>query len=217
LRVTAPILFGALFLPDLVAELLTRYPEVQLTLDLTDRVVDLVNEGYDVAIRAGALSDSSWIAHKLGQAMHRLFASPTYLRAHGTPVKPRDLADHDCLIVGTQPHAVWPFRSGRKAQHISVRGRLASNNFLVVRDAAIAGLGICRIPGFLALEAMRRGKLVAVLDEHLHDPTPMHVIYPSARHVSPKVRAFVDLVRARLGTQPFVSGDEPMRTRAAAR
>lgn len=208
LRVTAPMLFGVLFLPELVAEFLTTYPEVQLSLDLSDRAVDLVNEGYDLAIRAGVLADSSWIAHKLGGAPLQLLASPAYLRARGTPSRPEELTEHDCLIFGTQPRAVWPFGGGRRARSVSVRGRMASNNFLVLRDAAIAGLGICRIPGFLAVEAARRRRLVTLLDEHVHDPTPLHVVYPSARHVSPKVRAFVDFVRARLGQRPFVTSSE---------
>lgn len=213
LRVTAPVLFGVLFLPDLVAEFLDRYPEVQLSLDLTDRNVDLVEEGYDVAIRAGALADSSFVAHKLGGTPFQLFASPAYLRARGTPTRVEDLAEHDCLVLGTQTQAVWPFRGARRAHQVAVRGRLAANNFLLLRDAAIAGLGICRIPGFLAIEAVRRGRLVTVLDGEQQDPTPMSVLYPSARHVSPKVRAFVGFLRARLGGRPFLTSSELSRPR----
>jgi len=213
LRVTAPMLFGLLFLPELVAEFLARYPEVQLSLDLSDRQVDLVEEGYDLAIRAGALPDSSWIAHKLGASPFQLFASPAYLRARGTPARLEELADHDCLVLGTQTQAVWTFRVARRARQVSVRGRLAANSFLVLRDAAIAGLGVCRIPGFLAIDAVKRGRLVPLLGDEAEDPAPLHVVYPSARHVSPKVRAFGDFVRAHLGGRPFVTASELVASR----
>jgi DNA-binding transcriptional LysR family regulator len=195
LRVTAPANFGAMMFPQLVAAFMRAEPHVQVSVDFTDRQVDLVEDGYDVAVRAGALADSSMIAHRLGSSPFLLVASPTYLRTHGTPKAPRDLAKHDCLIFGLASPASWVFETSRRRVSVDVKGPLSANSFSVVREAAIAGLGIARVPSFFAAEGIRTGQLRALLERYAPPPAALNILYPSARQLSPKVRAFVAFVR----------------------
>jgi DNA-binding transcriptional LysR family regulator len=203
LRLTASINFGLLFLPAVVREFLAEHPEVQVTIDLSDRMVDLVEEGFDLAIRAGALPDSSFVAQRLGGTQLGIFASPGYLKKRGIPKTPDELAVHDCLIYGLSLATTWAFRGVRKPRQLPVTGRLVSNNYLFLRDAATAGLGIVRAPELIALEGLRRGRLQTVLDDFLLPETPIHVIYPSARQLSPKVRAFVAFLKTRFSPPPW--------------
>lgn len=205
LRLTAPVNFGLLLLPQLLAEFLLAHPTVRVDVDLSDRHVDLIEERFDVAIRAGALRDSSLVAHRLNGARLLVVASPAYLRRKRKPQAPADLREHGCLIYGPSEAAVWAFSDGGEPVSVEVRGPLCVNNFFVLRDAAAAGLGIARVPDIIAAQAIADRRLVTLLDAFTPPEVPINVIYPSARYLSAKVRAFVDFMRARL------SGELPGR------
>lgn len=193
LRVTAPQTFAEQFLGDFVARFSRQYPEVRITLDLNDRFVDLIAEGFDVALRAGALPDSSLRARLLAISPTHCFASPAYLKRRGTPKSPADLAQHDVLAYGTdEALAKWPFEVRGRKKLVPLRPLVTVNSFLLLRKLAEEGLGITRLPaGILATETTR-GPLVPVLEEFVVPPTPMHAVYPPGKHLSPRVRAFLD-------------------------
>jgi len=203
LRISASFNFGLPFLPEIVREYLGSFPHTRVAVNLTDRFVDLVEEGMDLAIRAGPLPDSSLVAYRLGGTQLTLFASPGYLERRGRPTRPEELAEHDCLVYGLSSSATWTFQvPGRPAQ-VHVQGRLAADSYLLLREAAVAGLGIARLPAFLALEPGRRGALEEVLADLTPPEAPVHAVYPSARHVPRRVRAFVKLLKDRFAAPPW--------------
>lgn len=200
LRITAPLVFGQLFLGPVVSSFLTAWPEVRVEISLSDRRVDLIEEGFDLAVRIGTLDDSSMIARRLGQAPLVCCASPDYLARRGVPRVPADLERHDCLMYEySSTTASW-----RLSQDTTVRvsGRLVSNNGDLLRSAAVAGLGVVMSPRFIVGPDLRAGRLVTVLDEHLQQTGGIWAIYPANRHLSTKVRAFVDHAIAALGPEP---------------
>jgi DNA-binding transcriptional LysR family regulator len=192
LRVSMPIDMGISSGSVLLARYLTQYPEVRVVADISNRRVDLVREGFDAAVRAGELDDSSLVAARVGLTTVHVYGSAAYLRKRGVPQTPEELVDHDCILFGQATEAVWTFAGARQPKQVRVRGRVAANNLRVVRDLAAAGLGLAQLPGVMAFE---RPRLRAVLDEFRMPPRPMQVVYPSARHLSPKVHAFVALMR----------------------
>lgn len=198
LCVTATIEGGQFLLAPLFAEYARRYPGVQLDVFLADRHVDLIEEGVDLAIRVGALPDSSFVARRLTlRGSLRLYASPSYLKVRGTPRRPSDLAAHDCLIMTGQSQPLrWPFTVSRKAVTVTVKPRAQANSFVVIRELATAGLGIARLPDSIAEAALQAGTLRPVLEAFLAVTSGswLHAVYPSARNLSPKVRAFLDLL-----------------------
>ncbi|HEX2669330.1 MAG TPA: LysR substrate-binding domain-containing protein [Polyangiaceae bacterium] len=198
LRVTATVEGGQFLLAPLFAEYARRYPLVELDVFLADRQVDLIEEGVDLAIRAGALPDSSFVARRLGVPHGlRVYASPGYLKAHGTPRRPRDLANRDCLIMTAQSQPRrWPFTVARKPVSITVKARAQANSFVVIRELACRGLGIARLPLPIAQPAVDAGNLLPLLDAFAQPAKGggLHAVYPSARHLSAKVRALLDLL-----------------------
>jgi DNA-binding transcriptional LysR family regulator len=197
LRVTATLEGGQFLFAPIFAEYARRFPEVELSVVLADRQIDLIEEGIDVAIRSGPLADSGLVAHRLRvPGGMGYYASPAYLAARGVPRRPRDLERHDCLIMsGQREPRVWQFSVGKKALPVSVRPRAEANSFVVVGEFAKAGLGIARMPAYVASASVASGALVSVLDRYLAiAPGPLHAIYPSARHLSPKVRALLELL-----------------------
>jgi DNA-binding transcriptional LysR family regulator len=202
LRVTATVEGGQYLLAPVLSEYARRYPAVELEVLLTDRQVDLIGEGFDFALRAGELADSSLVARKLRLSGGlRLYASPSYLAQRGEPRRPEQLAKHDCLIMSSQSRpAVWRFQSQRKVMEINVRTRARANSFVVLRELAVAGLGIVRMPDYLGADAEAAGTLRPLLDRFAPTVSPLHAVYPSARHLSPKVRALIELLDARLAS-----------------
>jgi DNA-binding transcriptional LysR family regulator len=188
-----------------VADFASRYPAVRFELNFDDRRIDLVAEGYDVAVRIAQLADTSLIARKLGAVRTRTVASPAYVEAHGTPVTPHELAQHECLVVGLDgAGSTWRF-SGERELAVKVRPRLAVSSVEGLVAPALAGLGIARIPEAVLCEEIRLGKLVAVLADW-DSRVPVHAVYPPGRNQSPKVRRFVDhLVHAFAGA-PWACG-----------
>jgi DNA-binding transcriptional LysR family regulator len=197
LRVNAPVSYGVHALTPVIAEYLAAYPEVEVDLTVNDRVIDLVEEGIEVAVRVGVLADSGLIARPLAPYQLMICASPDYLAKFGQPRKPADLARHNCLAFDRwgAPH-VWTFENGESAP---VRGVLRTNNGEALRVAALRGLGIIQQPRVLVADDIHSGRLVRVLSDYELPSRPMHLVYLPDRRPTPKLRTFIDFVLARLG------------------
>ncbi len=201
LRISASVVLGQALLPPLVAEFGSRYPEVQLFVDLSNRRVDLLEEGFDLAIRSGVLPDSSLVARTLGRAAARLYAAPSYLHQRGQPREPDELADH--LLIDNAPTTTthrWTLShdDGRDAT-VPVRFRLAGNDPVLLREVAAQGEGIVSLPDFVAAPAVAERRLVPVLPPWATRRVDVHAVFPSHKSLSPALRAFVDLAALRLG------------------
>lgn len=200
IRLTAAVTFGVRHLGPLVAAFLARYPSVALDVSLSDRIVDLVEEGFDLGVRIGAVGTESLAARKLGETRLVVCASPDYLAAHGTPQVPEDLAGHNCLTYEyVSPRDQWRFReaSGRE-RSVRVKGSLHSNNGELHAEAAAGGVGIAFEPDMIVMPYVRAGRLVPLLEGFLPPPMPIYAAYPSRKHLSAKVRVFVDFLAERL-------------------
>jgi DNA-binding transcriptional LysR family regulator len=196
LRVTIPLNFS--FLGPIAAEFLERYPEVQLEVVGTDRRVDLVAEGFDLAVRAGRLTDSTLVARRLGSIDRVVVASPAYLEARGAPRSPGELEEHDCLLFGGgREGSVWALQSGSRTVEVPVRSRLVVNDYDMLHEAALAGSGVALLGTFGCASDLSAGRLQRLLPDWSSPGTPVHAVYPSTRHRSPTVTAFVDLLRER--------------------
>lgn len=205
LRVTMSATFGRLYISPLLPEFLAHYPRVRISVDLTDQRVDLVSAGIDLAIRIGALDDSSLVARKLTTNRRVLCASPTYLRQHGTPRTPKDLAAHECLLLvghaGRQD--LWRFHDRSGSEIVQrVGGRFESNQGELLRDAAVAGQGIALHSTWHVCDDLRAGRLQVLLSEYALAETGIHAVMPQRRLVPPRVSAFVDFLAERLGDPP---------------
>jgi DNA-binding transcriptional LysR family regulator len=203
LSVTAPVLFGNLHVTPIVADYLQRYPDVDAHCLFVDRVVNLIDEGLDVAVRIGELPDSSLRAVAVGRVRRMLVASPAYLAAHGHPQRPEDLARHT-LIQPTQvaPYPEWRFAEGGRPLVQRIRPRLRTTTNDAARAAAASGLGITRLLSYQAAEALARGELLPLLQDFEPPPLPVNVVHHQGRHMTQKVRAFVDLAVDALRANP---------------
>ncbi|WP_236183205.1 LysR family transcriptional regulator [Pseudomonas juntendi] len=198
LRLSAPLSFAMAHLGCLLTEFLQLHAQVDVEVDLSDRAVDLIGEGYDLALRIGALEDSSLIARRIADVQRVYCASPSYLAARGVPAKPEDLAGHDCLPYGHSRQVQWQFRQAGKAQAIQVAGRMRANNGEILRDAAIAGMGVTYLPTFIVGQALADGRLVTVLDDWRPPVLQLSAVYPQHRQVARPVQGFVNFLRERL-------------------
>jgi DNA-binding transcriptional LysR family regulator len=203
LKATASVVFGQLYLGPLIPELLAHFPELSIDLSLTNRFVDLVDEGIDLAIRIGSLTDSRLIARRLCNNKRVLVATPGYLRQHGTPKSLADLRDHDCILFTAfaKPRE-WRLIGPEGPATVNVSGRLATNNVEVASTAAKQGLGITVGATLSVGKALLSGELVRVLPEYEFEPTAVFAVYPSARQLSTKVRATVDFLVERMTDPP---------------
>jgi len=202
LRVTAPISFGTHALAPAIIDYLALFPEVEIDLSLNDRVVDLVDEGYEVAIRVGALPDSSLVARPLAPYRMRLCASPDYLRRHGTPRRPEDLVGHNCLcFVYARSGSEWRFTGPEGDSEITIKGRLQINNGDALRTAARKGFGIVLQPAVVIEEDIVSGALVPLLDGYTPPAFPMQIVYLPDRRPTPKLRSFIDFVAGRFAAR----------------
>lgn len=198
--VTAPVMFGRLHVAPTVTTFLGAYPEMRAELFLLDRIVDLLEEGIDVAIRIGLLPDSSLIAVPLGATRIVVCASPAYLGRHGVPALPADLARHSCIdFTGLASHNdEWEFQQDGLVQRVRVQPILRTNQVDSTLDACTNGLGCARLLAYQAHQLLLSGKLVRVLKEYEPAPLPVNLVYPHSRLMSPRVRAFVDWAVPRL-------------------
>jgi DNA-binding transcriptional LysR family regulator len=208
LRVTAPV--NAAFLGPIVSDFLERYPEVRVELLCTGRSVDLVEERFDLGIRAGMLADSTLIARSLGTVRWFLVASPAYLKKHGRPRSPEDLKEHDCLFFGAGPESVnLRLEDGDRSAQVTLSARLVVSDMDILHAVVIAGLGIGLLAAFHCAEELRARRLERVLRDWNAPATPVHVVYPSTRHLSPKVKSFVDHLQERMTPPPWELGPMP--------
>lgn len=215
LRVTLPLDFS--FLGPAIASFAAQYPEVQLELVCTDRVVDLVDDGFDLGIRAGRLADSSLVARTLAEIEGYLVASEALLADVGTPKHPQELATLPCVAFGAGTgQGAWRLVRDGKTVTVALAPRLVVNDFDLLAEAALSGLGFALLPAFRCREALDDGRLRRVLADWCSPPTPVSVVYPSTRHLSPKVRAFVDHLRDAMSPPPW-SRAPAKRPRAKAR
>lgn len=194
LRLSCGVEFGMLAVNRWVRNYLLRHPHVNVDLEMTGRVVDLVHEGFDLAVRVGPLADSTLAARKLGELRYGLFAAPGYLHRHPPPRQPGDLAQHALIrFSGSRLRLVWTFTRGADTQRVEPVARLNANNSFAVRDAAVDALGIAQLPLLLAQPEVDAGRLVPVLADWQLPSAPVHAVFASARYLTPKVRAFIDL------------------------
>ena len=203
LRVTIPLVFGVLHIAPLIADYLSIYPEAKLDFTLDDRNIDLVNEGYDLAIRIGNLAETGLIARKFAKDAVVVCGSPEYFRRHGVPRVPEDLMNHSCLGYSYDDSGnEWRFR-GPDGEHIvQVKGNLRANNVDLLRVAALGGAGIVLQPRFLVGADLRAGRLQSVLAEYKSRELGIYAVYPSRKYLSAKVRSFIDFLAERFGPNP---------------
>lgn len=210
LRLTMPVELGMKFMGRVIAEFMQRYPEVSIEVDLSGRMVKLVEEGFDLALRIGEFSDSSLVARRLGNLSGRFFASPAYVGRHGLPKKPEDLAAHEVILfMQARENTLLLFRAPlRKGEQgpgcrLTVKGRLTVNNSSLACDAAAAGLGIALVPGFLSADAVAAGQLLPVLPEYRVCHGGLYAMYPSREHMPVALRTFLDFLGERMNEHPW--------------
>ena len=205
LKVTTSLAFATHQLAPVLSEFLARHPAVQLELLPTDRVIDMVEEGVDIAIRIGRLADTSFMARKIGEDKRLICAAPDYLARHGTPRQPEDLMRHACIVSRERPHLNrWEFRVGGEVREIEVSGRVAVNEGEAQMQFALQGVGIVRLTRLTVAQAIREGRLVSLLDDFSADqPVPIHAVYPHRRHLAPKVPAFVNFLIEKFTPPPW--------------
>ncbi len=202
LRLNAPLEFGRTHLAGPLADFAAAHPALQVHVDLTDRFVDLVEEGYDLAVRIAALTDSSLVARRLAPCRRVLCASPTYLAVHGAPRRPEELRGHEGIDYAHTLGREWPFRAARGRVTVSVPARLRTNNGELMRRLALAGLGVALLPTFTVADDLRAGRLVEVLPGQLDADTTISAVYPHRRLLEPKVRLLVDHLARSFGSEP---------------
>jgi DNA-binding transcriptional LysR family regulator len=199
LRVTAPILFGRLHVLPIVTEFLARFPDVSAALTLLDRPVDLVEEALDVAVRIGALAESSAVATRVGAVDRVVVASPDYLARRGTPPAPADLGSHAIVaFAGISGIERWVFGTDTAEMSVAIRPRLVVTTAEAAIDAARSGFGLTRVLSYQAAADIAGGSLRRVLTAHEGDELPIHLVFPGGRHPPPKLRAFLDFATPRL-------------------
>jgi len=208
LKLSVPISFGAVELGPALLDFATAYPTVGLDVSFSDRNVNLVDEGFDAVVRIGELADSPLVARRLAAVRVVTCASPGYLAADGVPQEPAELIARNLIIdLNRRDPFVWQFGRGEGSRHLPVDGRLRFSSAHACLAAARAGFGIARIPAFVAADDLRAGRIVALMRDYEPDPVAVHAVYPHARHLAAKVRAFVDfLVRRFAGEPPWHQG-----------
>ncbi|MDO9127460.1 MAG: LysR family transcriptional regulator [Parvibaculum sp.] len=201
LRVNAPMSFGIRQLGPVMPEFLARYPDLNVDLTLNDRRVDLIEEGFDVSLRVSALTDSSLIARQLAPVERYLVGAPAYFEKHGMPKHPADVADHDFLLYTllARPNLLEMENAAGERQQVQLKGKFLCNNADAMEGILLTGGGLTLSPDFICHQALASGALVRILPDWFVPPLTLHVIYPHARHLAAKVRAFVDFTVEKFG------------------
>ena len=195
IRLSAPLSFAVAHLGCILPQFLQRYPQVTVEVDLSDRPVDLLGEGYDVVLRIGVLEDSSLIARRIASIPRVYCCSPAYQAAHGAPSTPEDLVHHECLPYGHGRQVHWQFQHKGRPLTQAVSGRIRANNGDLLKDAAIAGLGITYLPLFIVGDALADGRLVRVLDDFATDALQLSAVYPQHRQGSRPVQVLIEFLK----------------------
>ncbi|RDE22919.1 LysR family transcriptional regulator [Motiliproteus coralliicola] len=198
LRISAPGVSGQLFLPKVIRRFMARYPEVEVDMVIQDRFDDLIEQGFDLAIRTGTLEDSSLICKRLVTSCWHAFASPSYLQQHGSPQSLEELTQHECLLFSHQQtgEADWPCISPEGEASIRVNGRFRANSLLALCEAALDGMGIAFLPLYMVRHERASGELVPVMESLLYRRVGIYALYPQSRYLPPKTRAFIELLEA---------------------
>ena len=204
LRIATSVGFGVRHMDRAITEYLQRYPGVEVDLTLNDRVVDLVEEGFDLAVRVAKQIDPGLVARRLTRARTVACASPGYLKMHGTPKSPEQLTGHNCLTFAySSLQNDWRFRRKNVERTVRVSGNLRGNNGDILVSAAIEGLGVILEPTFLVFEALRQKRLVRILSDWEADEFSVFAVYPNRKFLPPKVRSFIDFLADRFGPEPY--------------
>jgi LysR family transcriptional regulator for bpeEF and oprC len=202
LRVSCPTLLGRSHVLPHLKTILNLYPEMEIDLQISDRFIDLIEEGVDLAIRIGVLKDSALKARRIGFARRICVAGNEYLAAHGVPRFPQDLRSHECIVYTLSPGAgVWQFRD----RQVKVRGRLRVNSPDGVRGAVLDGLGIAYAPEWLLQDAVRDGRAVPLLLDHSAPPSPIHIVYAANRLLPARARLFTDFIAEQFARDPALN------------
>lgn len=197
LVISVPMDFGYRFIAPSLHRFIEAHPNLLVDIEYSDRKVDLVAEGYDIALRIGYLQDSSLVAKKIARSTLHFVASPDYLAKHGTPKTPEDLENHDCLLykaLGNQVY--WTFNNQHRTEKVKMNSKLICNNGLTLTQLAKSGLGIINSPYFLIDKELQSGELVEILADYRQQELDLHLIYPNRRHLPAKVRAFMDFIES---------------------
>lgn len=205
LRINAPMSFGTMHLAPAIADFMVSHPKLNVILSLNDRQVDPVAEGFDITVRIGTpMESTTLIDHRIVEARRVICASPDYLKTQGRPDEPRDLAKHDCLHYAPGSEgATWRLMKGSKSYDVGIRSRMTSNNGEVLLAAAVENLGITLLPTFIVGADLQAGRLVTVLDDFTPPPLYLCLLYPPNRHLSPRLRLFVDFFHERFADRPY--------------
>jgi DNA-binding transcriptional LysR family regulator len=201
LKINTGNAFGYRQLMPALPEFLARHPDLTVQLSFADSRVDLIDSGDDVAVRTGAVEDERLVARKIAESYRMICASPAYLARRGTPKRPEDLCEHDCVLMAGMPRlSRWPFRSGI----VEATGPVRADSANAVLELALAGMGLIRFSDFALADHVRAGRLVPVLaDWHVRENFPIWAVYPPTRHKVPKTAAFVEFLKARFGHAPW--------------
>jgi DNA-binding transcriptional LysR family regulator len=206
-RIAAPMSFGTMVLAPLLFSFLRRHSRLEVALNLDDRMVDILGEGYDLAIRIGRLRDSSLVARKLAVSPRVVCCSPDYVKKNGLPSTIEEIANHSCIgYANTHSSQLWQFDPGRRGDEprsLTIRSRIVANNGEAMRDAAIAGLGLAVLPVFIVAKALANGELINALPDARPVDDTIYAIYPHTRHVAQKVRAIIDHLVQALADPPW--------------
>lgn len=192
LRMTCAVAYGERFIVPLVNAFMARHPQLRVDIELSNRPLDLVHEGLDLAIRLGRLQDSRLVATRLAPRVMYLCAAPSYLERYGRPHSLSELARHNCLVGSSDQ---WTFQQDGKEQSLRVQGNWRCNSGQAVLDAALRGFGLCQLPDYYVLDHLKSGELVSLLEQHRPPNNAVWALYPQQRHLSPKVRQLVDALR----------------------
>lgn len=195
IKLTAPVTFGEQQLLPLINDFMLRYPDIEVTTFLSNQKVDLVKEGYDLAVSIGRLRDSTMMAKKLGHRTNFVCASPDYINAHGVPQTLADLSQHNCLL-GSLDY--WHFKEGDDDRNIRVSGRVQYNSGYALVDAALKGLGIVQLPDYYVQKYLESGQLVRFLDDYRESEEGIWAVYPQNRHLMPKVKVLLQYLQQHL-------------------
>ncbi|MDN2659884.1 LysR family transcriptional regulator [Neptunomonas sp. CHC150] len=202
LRITMPSELGVFMMNDVVSTFMQRYPKINLEVELSTRLVDLIEEGVDLAIRVGELADSSLIARRVAHVSRALYASPDYLKRMGTPKTPDDLEKYECFGQ-LKAHEYWEFEDWPTA--VEVKGHLKVNSIAFAKEMVMQGHGIARLPRVYCRNCVQAGELVEILTDYKCPLIEINAIYPSRRHLNPKVRLFIDHMMEMIVDHPWVT------------
>ena len=193
IRITAPPILGPQFLTDVLNSYMQQHPYVSISTTMLNREIDLIEEGYDLALRVGELEDSNMIARVVGMFSLSVVASPKYIENHGTPMHPKELASRNCIInTLTRSPRRWSFREGGRRFSVKVDGQCAANDDMLLQSFACSGLGIAFLPTYVTWDHVDKGNLIRLLEEYIPDPLPIAVIYPSRHLLSTAKRNLID-------------------------